>query len=895
MHKKNVYLPILILTCILLTSFFSTASAQTLPPTEADCRVCHEMYAANYITHHTLVHSFIPAGTVAPYGTPWTYYECESCHATESSCGEVTYIVERDCMACHVVNTNMHHAPAPTSCAMCHEDTRPADPHPQSTDCAMCHSDPGGSWLFDHTPFPTSCTLCHEIDRPADPHPQISDCNECHLDAGNSWLGATYAHSPPPSTCNACHESERPADPHPQTRDCAECHLDAGNFWLGATYDHTPDPTSCALCHEVDRPANQHPQQQDCSFCHNDPGGSWQSGAECNSCHGNPPDNGNHIEHVDSIHHGTTYFGEINCETCHSSELHFNQNIDVNANLGFTQNSSAGIGTGMCGTACHTAAIWNGPSITCYDCHGSNCNDCHGNSASPEPQIAPTAVPESDIESAGAATITLEWDAVPPSAGYETEYYVVLSVNQDFRTPPSGIILDWAAGNSRTVTLDTSRHWYWIVKARDKARPGIVSSYSSTDDFSISIPGTPVAPVLSPEPDTATADLEGNPLPVTLEWLPVNFSDPVEYYVEVDGQSTMTTPDFTSGWISATNWTFDPPYFAPYWWRVKSRNASDPAKESAWSFVDEFRPWSPSGSCPFLYVWDGNKFVFQTDLYGPGKLGAKGSFGYFTPNPNDYYVLATQPVEKDGYYPMRLVEERFETDYLDELKLFTIDVPMNRSLYAEKPGFGGTLNTLEDVLHTTSQVLRNPVSVIRINSGENVSAKVSHSDGEYLVLNNDRNLDFTYQTLELDLGDLASAPQIKLVIDGVTAFPDTPEGTERSTLFGPRTKLEVLDTSGQWVKVDKAIAELPKPPELKRPFVLDITNIFQTDTYKVRLTFLFKTYIDSLKFDITRDQEISLTEVMLLSADLRSYGLSDEVQIFDDIFNYLYRADAPNF
>jgi hypothetical protein len=310
--------------------------------------------------------------------------------------------------------------------------------------------------------------------------------------------------------------------------------------------------------------------------------------------------------------------------------------------------------------------------------------------------------------------------------------------------------------------------------------------------------------------------------------------------------------------------------------------------------VDEFRPWSPSGSCPFLYVWDGDKFVFQTDLYGPGNLGAKGSFGYFTPNPHDYYVLETQPVEKDGYYPMRLAEERFETDYLDELKLYFIDVPMNRSLYGEKPGFGGTLDNLEDVLHTTSQVLRNPVSVTWVNSGEYVSAKVSSSDGEYLVLNNDRNLNFTYQTLELDLGDLAAALQIKLVIDGVTAFPDTPEGTERSTLFGPRTKLEVLNESGQWVKVDKAIAILPKPPELKRPFVLDITNIFQTDTYKVRLTFLFKTYIDSLKFDITQDQEISLTEVMLLSADLRSYGLSDEVQIFDDIFNYLYRADAPN-
>ena len=86
MHKKNAYSPIFILVCILLTSLFTTVSAQTSPPTEADCRVCHEMYAANYITHHTKLHTWIPGDTVAPYGIPWSYYECESCHATESSC-----------------------------------------------------------------------------------------------------------------------------------------------------------------------------------------------------------------------------------------------------------------------------------------------------------------------------------------------------------------------------------------------------------------------------------------------------------------------------------------------------------------------------------------------------------------------------------------------------------------------------------------------------------------------------------------------------------------------------------------------------------------------------------------------------------------------------------------
>jgi hypothetical protein len=281
-------------------------------------------------------------------------------------------------------------------------------------------------------------------------------------------------------------------------------------------------------------------------------------------------------------------------------------------------------------------------------------------------------------------------------------------------------------------------------------------------------------------------------------------------------------------------------------------------------------------------------------MYGPGKLGTLSSRGYLKPNPHDYYILETNPVEKDSQYQMRLVEERFETDYMDELKLYVIDLPMHRRVYAEKPGFGGTLEDLQDVLHTASQIIQRPQEITHVNTGQDVSDLVANSDGSYLVLNNDNNIDFTYQTLELDLGDLSRASQIKLIIDGMTVFPSTPEGVDRASQFGPRTKLEVLNGNGEWVSVPKTTAELPKLPEFKRVFALDISDIFLTDVYKVRLTFLFKTYVDAIHFDTTQNLALTLTEVPLLSAELRSYGLSDNEPIFDDIYNYLYRMIDPN-
>jgi hypothetical protein len=308
------------------------------------------------------------------------------------------------------------------------------------------------------------------------------------------------------------------------------------------------------------------------------------------------------------------------------------------------------------------------------------------------------------------------------------------------------------------------------------------------------------------------------------------------------------------------------------------------------------------GSCPVLYVWDGEQFEFGTDLNGPGKLATKSSAGYFRPNPHDYYVLGVDPVETRGHYEMRLVEERFEVDYLDTLKLYAVDVPDDRDVYAEKPSFSTPFEGLEHVLHTVDTNLSPPVSATLVNTGEDISGKIADSDGNYLILSSDRNNDFDYHTIELDLGDVSQAPQIKLIIDGFTAFPNTPEGTGRSKKFGPRTKIEVLDKildmKGQWVSVwvsvPKKTAILPKLPEFRRRFVFDITDIFLTNAYRVRLTFLFKTYIDSIHVDTTADEPVVLTPLQLVSAKLRSYGQSDEIQLIDDIYEYVYNLDSPN-
>jgi predicted CxxxxCH...CXXCH cytochrome family protein len=801
-------------------------------------------------------------------------------------------------------------APATGICQTCHTQTDyhtndglgPA--HNGGAECKSCHPHDEG--------FDVACDTCHG-------NPPV-------VDVPQGQDGLVVSPAPTGSATAGAHGAHVNTTLVDNGIDCATCHDDhkfgglshisdstitlsfvLETNHIGGTYDG-----QASAGYDTSDPANTTVTNGDtvtCTvYCHSNVQSAdgtaeatvytlptWDStGAlACTSCHGNPPNNANHTVHVNSTHHGNGYWGAIGCDTCHASNTHIDGNIDVKTSLGYTHGGSPGNGYGLCANACHWGALWDGdPLWQCYDCHGS---DQTGMGGSPSPnQDPPVLIPEGDIISATSVPVTLEWNVVPPLSGWgEASYYAQVSVNSNF-SYPIAYTLNWTTNTSWTVNLSSSHTWYWRVRARDVARPNKISTWA-TDSFDIrACTDCPTAPLLINEPDYSYVWAEG-PSPVTLEWNPVTApdADPVEYYVEVYPLEDLSVVDFSSGWISGTDFTFTPESLMWYWWRVKARDAVHTTYESGWSFVDQFID-TYSSSCPFLYVWDGEKFVFQTDLYGPGKLAAKGKFGYFKPNPHDYYVLETNPVAQDGQYHMRLVEERFETDYMDELKLYMMDFPVDREVYAEKPGFGGTLEDLQDVLHTVATVKQNPVTITHINTGDDVSAQIADSDGNYLVLNNDKNLDFEYQTLELDLGDLSAAPQVKLIIDGVTVFPSTPEGTARSAQFGPRTKLEVLDENGQWVSVPKTTAELPKPPEMKRVFVLDISDIFLTDDFRVRLTFLFKTYIDAIHFDTTQDETIVLNEIPLTSAELRSYGMSNSVQVYEDIFNYVYEETNPN-
>ena len=84
-----------------------------------------------------------------------------------------------------------------------------------------------------------------------------------------------------------------------------------------------------------------------------------------------------------------------------------------------------------------------------------------------------------------------------------------------------------------------------------------------------------------------------------------------------------------------------------------------------------------AGSCPLVFVWDGQRFVFVADVLGAGGIGFNlGRGDYYEPRPQENLHLSTGLLQpKDGKYVVKLGEPMEEICYFDAVRLVAYDVP----------------------------------------------------------------------------------------------------------------------------------------------------------------------------------------------------------------------------
>ncbi|MBK5133225.1 hypothetical protein JJE00_02200, partial [Candidatus Bathyarchaeota archaeon] len=288
-------------------------------------------------------------------------------------------------------------------------------------------------------------------------------------------------------------------------------------------------------------------------------------------------------------------------------------------------------------------------------------------------------------------------------------------------------------------------------------------------------------------------------------------------------------------------------------------------------------------SCPSLSIWNGTDYIYLADVSNHGWLGyinyitddPDWPIVYWRNNPWDYVPVEENHLQlRNGYYNMLLTQKWNEIFYLDSVHMVVVDHPSDVNVYSTMveqyldPDYMGKIYS----------VSKNPLlPVLAINEkGENVLPQISEIDNSFTPgingLTSSSWDTISWNTLTMDLGVLSSYEEIKLVVRGIVDW-GTPEEyslwldkffaqpVPNGTQITPAPFMEVKDSEGNWIRVPES-RQFPIPPDgVPRTFVVDLTDLFPSDDYSLRINNFWNVTFDYIGVDVSSREDISIKTI----------------------------------
>ena len=279
-------------------------------------------------------------------------------------------------------------------------------------------------------------------------------------------------------------------------------------------------------------------------------------------------------------------------------------------------------------------------------------------------------------------------------------------------------------------------------------------------------------------------------------------------------------------------------------------------------------------SCPYLYVWNGERFEFVTDFMGGGEMGHLDAPGIFnTPDPDEYVrIRGDQLLERNGRYELRVTNELEEALFLDRMQLISVAHPQGVEVY---PNEGLTVPPRPFKIYSTRDA-RPPVAAVD-EHGHDVLSRITRIDREYpddFKLHGIRGYADQHElTLKLDT---VSSSRIKLLLTGWTDYAWSSDNLAASqsgkSLQLPA--LQVKDKRGSWRTV---VENVGIPVGRPQTIVVDLTDKFLSASRDVRIVTNMRIYWDQILVDTSGGNfPLRLTRLDPSVADLRWRGFSHE-------------------
>lgn len=292
----------------------------------------------------------------------------------------------------------------------------------------------------------------------------------------------------------------------------------------------------------------------------------------------------------------------------------------------------------------------------------------------------------------------------------------------------------------------------------------------------------------------------------------------------------------------------------------------------------------PTGSCPFLYAWDGRGFRFVTDLLGNAPIGLPLRRGVMLPaDPDEIVTIGPSLPARDGAYQLIVTDEFREILYLDQVKLVAVDHP-------------------HDVeLHPTDKIMPPPFPRSEVWAMKNLQAPVSAVGDDGVDRTSAlRTIDGVYAppglplpspyrgmchplTLTMDFGPLDSSLSNILALTGWLQYGDG--STNIAMGQNPDVQiippmLEVQTADGNWRAVDVIVG---MPAGKTKTILCDLAGKLPAGARRLRLTTTFEIRWDRIALGervllsgaTSAGQPYPHHELRPNSADLQRRGFSE--------------------
>lgn len=304
---------------------------------------------------------------------------------------------------------------------------------------------------------------------------------------------------------------------------------------------------------------------------------------------------------------------------------------------------------------------------------------------------------------------------------------------------------------------------------------------------------------------------------------------------------------------------------------------------------------SLKGSCPYLYTWNGERFVFATDLLWSSPIGLQTPAGTLMPGRDEEYLsLSSNLLQPAGdEYHVQVTEELWEVALFDLVELIAVDHPAEVEIFTnEKVGLRpGTPLELYAVREKFP-----PVRAVD-SSGRNQLPQLLQADDVYARPFRQRRKQGLTEPhyLELEFAPLAEPPEeddrLLLFLTGWVFPTDTSINVQlfqNPTEPGPRPPaLHVPDVAaeGGW---REALPFIGFPGGKTKTIGVDVTGVVDTANPQLRLATSMELYWDTAFLAVVppADRATSgeaklaapagtrLQPLEMISADLHTRGVS---------------------